>query len=277
MATQPGRKGHQNRGDVRNQSVEESSAGGEDSSRVPGRLRRYLDRSNGRDFDVSESADTPESRLVDPDHPSWHVPAGNEPHMRRRPGRSVRDVRMRDVGRFKLSDFSTRASDERGHSRSLKIHMPEQMINELTAIVDARIYPTRNVEALARTLICEGLDLLHRIAQQDGLLIPNSHMQQIEAQAIINRNAESVLAYDEVMDRACELIRNLQRRGARARARTMVFETIANAEKIPSRELRDRWLREIRSEFAALMRGRPAQVHAPRRRATDVQDEDNED
>lgn len=239
--------------------------------RVVGRLRRYLKAGEGREFDVTTTA-TPEGRLVDPSSPSWSMPSGDEPHMRRRSRLRARDVRAGDVGRFKLTDFTTRATDERGHDKSLKISMPEQMRNELTAICDAKIFPARNAESLARTLIAEGLELLHEIARQHNLYIPNSHMQQLDALATLNRNMLATLAYDDMLEESCKFIHQLMDAGIANKARTAVYETLAIVEGIESRELRDKWTKRMHREFGSVMRGRPAMLQI-KKRASDTSSE----
>jgi hypothetical protein len=246
----------------------------EDVARVIGRIRRYLNPGNGREFDVTDDR-TPEHRLVDPESPGWHVPTGREPHLRKRIGVSVKDVTARDVGRFKVKDFATRATNQHDHKAKLTIHVPEQMLNELTAIVDSKVFPARNMESLARTLIYEGLELLHEIARQDSLYIPNSHMQHLEALATVHRGMMSVLAYDDILETMCGTVRELERRGVRNKARTGVYEMLAIVDRIESGELRRRWRKQIEREFRELMPGRPAQVHTSRRRATG-KDEDEE-
>ena len=219
-----------------------------------GRLRSYLNPENGRSFDPDDPT-TSEGRLVDPQSLSWHMPSGEEGWMQRRTGARARDVRAGDVGRFKLSDFSTRASDERGHDKTVKVSMPPQMLNELHALVDAKVFPVRNVEALARTLVYEGMLLLHQIAKQDSLMIPNSHMEQLDALAIVGRNMESILAYDEMLMRNCELVRELLSSGVRNKARASVYEMLDLVERINSKELRARWTKQIKSEFGHMLRG----------------------
>lgn len=231
--------------------------------REVGRLRQYLDEDNHRDFNLDDPQ-TPEGRLVSPNAPSWYVPDGREGWLRRRSGLRARDVRAGDVGRFKIKDFSTKATSDREHKESLTIPMPPQMLDELSAIVDSKVFPARNAKSLARTLIYEGLQLLHEIARQDNLVIPNSHMQQLELLAQRGRSMAATLAYNDQLEQNCDFVRQLEREGIRNRARVEVFAMLDIVKTLESGELRDRWTTTIRREFGHLLKGRPAKVHVGR-------------
>lgn len=253
------------------------SRGKRSGDAVGSRLRTYLDQDNGRDFNPSDPA-TSEGRMVDSDNPMWYMPDGDEPHMRRRrSGIKAREIRSADqVGRFHRSDFSVRASDERGHHKSLQVSMPEQMRNELVAICDSKVFPARNAEALARSLIYDGIMILHQIARQDGLVIPNSHPQHLEALAVLNRDMQATIAYDERLEQACEQVRVLRDGGYRNTARSKVHEVLGVVRKIPNSEVRTRWIVRIEEEFGRLMRGRPAKIHGRKRESAWVEDGDHD-
>lgn len=240
-----------------------------------GRLRKYLNVGEGREFDITDTR-TPESHLVNPDSPSWYVPEGREGWMRvkrQSTGRSVRNVRGGDTGPFKADDFRTAASNDRDHSRTLDVPMPQQVIDELQAIIDANIFPSRNIKALARTLLVEGIATLHEIARQHDLVIPKSHPQRIDQICRINRNLQATLAYDDELEQMCELVRMHRRRGMKNKARASLHEVLAIVKEIPSEELRVRWERDLKSEFRDLMRGRPAMIHVKEEAPAEVDDD----
>jgi hypothetical protein len=249
--------GDENEGDGRGG---DGDSGGEDGGRVVGSLRGYLQRDRGREFDVTDPQ-TIESRVVDPDDPMWYMPSGREPYLKRRPSTRASDVRSRDIGRFRAADFTARATDDRGHKESLTVPLPPHVRNELAAIVESGVFPARSSEALARRFICDGIMLIHEIARQDGLTIRNSHPQHLEALARLGRSMASVLAYDDMLEKLCDVVRDLEGRRMRNKARVSVHEMLAIIEKVDSREVREQWLSRIRREFGHLLRGRPAQIH----------------
>lgn len=243
-----------------------------------GRLRKYLKPGEGREFNP-EDRTTTEGRLINPSSPSWHVPDGRESWLSttKRPTRSVGNLRRKDVGPFRAEDFATKASNDRDHSRTLEIPMPEQVINELQAIVDADVFPSRNVKALARTLIVEGVLTLHEIARHHGLMIPKSHLQLIDQICRINRNLQQTLGYDDAIEQSCDLIRTHRRCGYRNKARAALHELLATVKTIEIEEVRTRWERDLRAEFRDLMRGRPAaRVHARKEAADGEGGDENE-
>lgn len=253
-------------------------------SATPGRLRQYLNTDNGRNFDLTDPT-TVESHLIDPDSAAWHIPAGDEPYLRdresrrnerRRSGSMAEDINAGDVGRFKKSDFSTRATNDHDHSRKMIINVPNEMYNELVAVVNSKAFPPRDIDTLARTYLFEGLAVTHRIAQQDGLFIPHSHMAQLEALAVVNRGMKSILEYDTMLNDGCDFVRQLLGIGAKNKARAAVFELIEIARKMNSTELRDVWRRKLRIEFGYLLKGKGAQVHVGKQEEEEESGADND-
>jgi hypothetical protein len=244
--------------------------------RSPGRLRKYMQPGEGQEFDV-DNRRTSEGRLADPQSSSWYVPDGREKwlEIKRSPGRSVRDLRQSDVGPFRSEDFHTKASDDRGHNRTLDVSMPEQVINELQAIIDANVFPVRNVKSLVRTLIVEGITTLHELARQHDLVIPKSHPQHIEQICRINRGMQMTLGYDDVLEQSCALIRAHRQRGYRNKARAALHETLASVQAIDVEEVRKRWLNDLRAEFNDLMRGAPAKQKLHARERVERDDDDD--
>lgn len=227
-----------------------------------GRLRQYLDASNGRDFDPTNPA-TIEGRLLDPNSACWFVPESADAvrGRRQRKGRRVSDINAGDVGRYRMSDWSVRAKDDRGHGTSIRVSMPDQMADELNAIVNAKVFPPRDVEALARTFIYEGILHVRALARQDGLTIPHSHFAHLEAIAVGHRHVLAVLQYDDMLVDYCNSVRDLLGRGAKNKARAAILDMLEIVKKLDSTELRERWNYRIRVDFAHILKGRGAQVH----------------
>lgn len=244
---------------------------GEPGSQSVGRLRQYLDALNGRDFNPADPT-TSEGHLLDPNSACWFVPTDadiqQQRHRQRRSGRKVSDIDAGDVGRYKMSDFSVRAKDDRGHGTSVRVAMPDQMADELNAIVNSRVFPPRDIEALARAFIYEGILTIRALARQDGLTISHSHFAHLEAIAVGHRHVLAVLQYDDMLNDYANSVRDLLGRGAKNKARAAVLDMLEIVKKLDSTELRERWNYKIRVDFAHILRGRGAQVHVTKQTAS---------
>lgn len=185
-----------------------------EASNPPGRLRKYLQPGEGREYDP-DSPDTPEGRLSQFNLEDWHAPA----------------------------------RDERGFHDPITVEFPPSVLEELATHANSGKFPLKkSVKQLIRVLVHEGLHILRRLDP-----MPDSHMNIIDLGNYLNAAAEITYGYDSVFTEGRHKAHKLKAIGAVNEARKLVHDLIVLAKRIPAEELRDKYKRSLEIEFKTLL------------------------
>lgn len=184
------------------------------STKTTSRVRSYLKPGQGKYFDPS-SPDTAEGRLSRYNPEDWYAPSKNE----------------------------------HDHGERLIVEFPHAVLDELTNYVNSGKFPLgRSVKQAVRVAVLEFLFVLRKLEP-----IPNSHMALIETMTFLNANSAITSQYEEQFTTGRANIYRLSAMGAVNEARKLVHDLIALAKKIPAKDLRAKYMQDLRREFRGLL------------------------
>lgn len=187
------------------------------SVKPPGRIRQHLRPASAaaRHWNPN-SPDTPEGRLVHYNPEDWHAPA----------------------------------KDERGHSNSLRIEFPPEVMEELSKHVLSGRYPLGNsIQQAIRVSVWEFLQILRRLEP-----VRDSNMELIETLNALSHHAEITTGYESKFRDGKEAANKLLGMGAWNEARKLVADMLVLAKNIPSKELKSKYVGDLKNEFKGLLK-----------------------
>jgi hypothetical protein len=154
------------------------------------------------------------------------------------------------LGKYNPQDFYAPTKDEHGNTIRITVELHPGLVEELAAIVRSRHFPFRDSIRQALNVAAQELVwILRRLNPQ-----PNSNAAVMESAALVNYHYETMLHYETVYIRGRQNVQDLMAKGAMNSARKAAMELIASARRIPPRDFRERFLKQLEAEFGGLLR-----------------------
>jgi len=208
---------------------------------IVGRVRSYLPSGDGREWDT-DSRSTVEGRLSSPQSDDWFVPDPVELEQSKR--------------KYLASDFETKTKNKFDHSsEKVWVRFTPELSNEIDSIISSHKFPIKNKQALIRIAVHELILILRKLEPQ-----PDNHVALLESINALSNNIETILSHDEVINTNRQKIRMLIAHNMTNKARVEAHKLLASIERIQSKELRDRYMFDVKSEFRGIMKGVPVRV-----------------